>query len=372
MQEMLLKSEDFPETFKLLIINTGSTSTKVAIYENESRVMDHVIRYNKEELAPFDSIIDQYDFRKKDILDVMQSKKIDIWELDAVVGRGGFLRPLEGGTYRINEKMLNDLRCAVGTQGTEHHEANLATLIACDIAQELNVPAFTVDPIVVDEYEEIARISGIPDIKRKSLTHALNQKAVGRRAAKELGKKYEDVNLIVIHMGGGITVGAHCKGRMIDINNGLNGDGPFSPERSGGLPVGDLIELCYSGKYTLPQMRKKILGQGGLMAYLGTNDGKEVRRRIAEGDKYAELIYKAMAYQVAKEIGSCATVLYGKVDLICIAGGLAFDELLVSWIKERVNFLAEVRVYPGEDEIRSLAEGTLRVLRGEEKPKEYC
>jgi len=355
------------EKYRLLIINPGSTSTKIAIFENETEMIKLVIEHSKEELAPYDTIIDQLEFRKDVVLDALHAEKIDMSQIDAIVGRGGLLRPMEGGTYKINRKMVDDSRETASSQ----HASTLGTLIAHEIARQLDVPAFIVDPIVVDEYEDISRISGMPEIERKSLTHALNQKAVGRRAAKELGKRYEDVNLLVVHMGGGISVVAHQKGRMVDSNNGLDGDGPFSPERSGGVPVGALVELCHSGRYTLGEIRKKILGQGGLTAYLGTNDGREINKRIASGDKYAELIYKAMAYQVAKEIGAYVTVLDGNVDLICITGGLAYDEILMGWIKEKVRYLGEVRIYPGEDEIRSLAEGGLRVLRGEEKEKEY-
>lgn len=355
------------KTFQLLIINPGSTSTKIAVFDEENQVMKHTIDHSKEELSAYDTIIDQLEFRKNIILDVLDSQKIDMSEINAVVGRGGLLKPIEGGTYSINKKMLDDLKGGVKIQ----HASTLGTLIAEEIARQLNIPAFTVDPIVVDEMEEIARISGMPEIKRKSLTHALNQKSVARRAAKEIQKKYEDINLIVAHMGGGISVCAHQKGRMIDVNNGLGGEGPFSPERAGGLPADDLVELCYSGKYTVEEMRQKLVGKAGLVTYLGTADGRKIKDMIVAGDQYAELIYKAMAYQVAKEIGALGAVLCGNIDLICITGGLAFDELLMSWIKERISFLGEVRIYPGEDEMVSLAEGGLRVLRGEETAKEY-
>lgn len=356
------------EVFRLLIINPGSTSTKIAIFDNEKPVLEQTLRHSNEELAPFATIIDQYEFRKNVILDTLNTNGINITKLNAVVGRGGLLKPMEGGTYKVNEKMLEDLKAAPMGQ----HASNLGAIIANEIASQLNIPAFIVDPVVVDEMEEVARYSGMPEIKRISIFHALNQKAVARRAAADLGKKYEELNLIVAHMGGGISVGAHKNGRIIDVNNALDGEGPFSPERTGSLPVGGLMKLCYSGKYTLDEMKKKVVGKGGLVAYLGTNDGREVEKMIEAGDKNAELVYEAMAYQVAKEIGACAAVLEGKVDAVCLTGGLAYDKRLMGWIKERIQFIGDVRIYPGEDEMIALAEGGLRVLRKEEKAKEYA
>lgn len=359
--------ENMQDTLRLLIINPGSTSTKIAIFDNEKPVLEQTLRHSNEELAPYASIIDQFEFRKNVILNTLNEKGINITKLNAVVGRGGLVKPVEGGTYRVNERMLEDLR--IGVMG--QHASNLGGIIANEIASQLNIPAFIVDPVVVDEMEDIARLSGMPEISRVCIFHPLNQKAVARRAAKDMGSKYEDMNFVIAHMGGGISVGAHRKGRVVDVNNALDGEGPFSPERTGGLPVHELIKLCYSGKYTYAELRRKIAGEGGLVAYLGTNDGREVERRINNGDKKAELVYEAMAYQIAKEIGSCAAVLEGKVDAILLTGGLAYDKKLVDWIKERVQFISEVRVYPGEDEMIALAEGGLRVLRGEEKEKEY-
>jgi butyrate kinase len=355
------------EVFRLLIINPGSTSTKIAIFDNEKPVMETTLRHTNEELAPYKTVADQFEFRKNVILDTLTQNDINITKLSGVVGRGGLLKPMEGGTYKVNDTMLEDLKLAAMGQ----HASNLGAIIANQIAMQLNIPAFIVDPVVVDEMDEIARISGMPEIERISIFHALNQKAVARRAAKDLGKAYEDINLIVAHLGGGISVGAHRNGRIVDVNNALDGEGPFSPERTGSLPVGGLIKLCYSGKYTIDELKKKIVGNGGLMAYLGTNDGREVEKMIHNGNKEAELVYKAMAYQVAKEIGACAAVLEGKVDAILMTGGLAYDKTLISWIKERVEFIADVKVYPGEDEMIALAEGGLRVLRGEEQAKEY-
>lgn len=355
------------EVYRLLIINPGSTSTKIAIYDNEKPVFEETLRHSNEELAPYATIYDQYEFRKNVILDTLNAKGINITKLNSVIGRGGLLKPLEGGTYNVNETMLKDLK--VGVMG--QHASNLGGIIANEIASQLNIPAFIVDPVVVDELDDVARISGMPEIKRMSLFHALNQKAVAKRAAGDLGKKYNEVNLIVAHMGGGVSVGAHKKGRVVEVNNALDGEGPMSPERAGTLPVGSLMKLCFSGKYTQDEIKKKVVGKGGLVAHLGTNDGREVVKRIQSGDKNAELVYFAMAYQVAKEIGSCAAALEGKVDAICLTGGLAYDKLLTGWIKERVEFISKVFVYPGEDEMIALAQGGLRVLRGEEEAKEY-
>lgn len=355
------------EVFRILTINPGSTSTKIAIFDNEKPVFEEVLRHSNEEIAKYDTIFDQYEFRKNVILETLNEKGINLTKLAAVVGRGGLLKPIAGGTYKVDENMLKDLK--VGVLG--EHASNLGGAIAYEIAQQLNIPSFIVDPVVVDEMEDVARISGMPEIDRKSIFHALNQKAVARRAAKEAGKKYDEMNFIVAHLGGGISVGAHEKGRVVDVNNALDGEGPFSPERSGGLPVGDLAKLCFSGKYTHADIKKKIKGSGGLVAYLGTNDGRDVVKMIEEGDQKAELVYKAMAYQVAKDIGSCATVLKGKVDAIILTGGIAYDKMFTGWIKDSVGFISEVIVYPGEDEMIALAEGGLRVLRGEEEPKLY-
>ncbi len=355
------------EVFRLLIINPGSTSTKIAIFDNEKPVLETTLRHSNEELAPYKSILEQFEFRKNVILDTLNQNGINITKLSAVVGRGGLLKPMEGGTYKVNGTMLEDLKIAAMGQ----HASNLGAIIANQIAEQLNIPAFIVDPVVVDEMHEVARISGMPELPRISIFHALNQKAVARRAAKDLGKAYEELNLIVAHLGGGISVGAHQNGRVIDVNNALDGEGPFSPERTGTLPVGGLMKLCYSGKYTIEELKKMVVGKGGLVAYLGTNDGRTVQAMVEGGNKEAELVYKAMAYQVAKEIGACAAVLEGKVDAICITGGLAYDKMLVGWIKERVDFIGDVKVYPGEDEMIALAEGGLRVLRQEEQAKEY-
>ncbi len=355
------------EIYRILTINPGSTSTKIAIFDNEKPVFEEVLRHSTEEIEKYETIFDQYEFRKNVILETLNEKGINLTKLASVVGRGGLLKPIAGGTYKVDDNMLEDLK--VGVLG--EHASNLGGVLAYEIASQLNIPSFIVDPVVVDEMNDIARISGMPEIERKSIFHALNQKAVARRAAKEAGKKYEEMNYIVAHLGGGISVGAHEKGRIVDVNNALDGDGPFSPERSGGLPVGDLAKLCFSGKYTHAEIKKRIKGNGGLVAYLGTNDGRDVGKMIQNGDTKAEIIYKAMAYQVAKEIGACATVLKGKVDAIILTGGIAYDKTFIQWIKDSVSFITEVIVYPGEDEMIALAEGGLRVLRGEEEAKSY-
>jgi butyrate kinase len=355
------------DLFKILVVNPGSTSTKTAVYNNEKAIFENLVRHDQEELAGYSSIIEQYDFRERIIMDILDKNSIDIWKLDAVVGRGGLTKPVPGGTYYVNQQMLNDLKSSVYGQ----HASSLGAIIAYGIAEQLNIPSFVVDPVVVDELEPVARISGIPEIRRRTIFHALNQKAVARRAAKEIGKSYEELNFIVAHMGGGITVGAHRKGKVIDVNNALDGEGPFTPERSGALPVMEVIKLCFSGEYTQEQLTRKIAGEGGLMAYLGTNDGCKVNGMILNGHKEAEQIYHAMAYQVAKEIGSMGSVLCGAVDAVLLTGGLAHDQLLVGWIKDYIDYIAPVFVYPGEDEMSALAEGALRVLRGVEKAKEY-
>lgn len=352
---------------RLLIINPGSTSTKIAVYDDETMVFEETLRHSSEEISEFKKIYDQYEFRKNIIVETLEKNNIEIKSLDGVVGRGGLLKPIEGGTYSVNERMLEDLK--IGYNG--EHASNLGGILAYEIANEIDKQSFIVDPVVVDEMEDIARVSGLKGVERKSILHALNQKAVARRYASETSTDYNGLNLIVAHLGGGVSVGAHKKGRVIDVNNALDGEGPFSPERSGSLPIGEMVKLSFSGKYTLDEVKKMLKGQGGLVSYLNTNDAREVSEKISNGDKYAELIYKAMAYQVAKEIGGLAAVLHGEVDAIILTGGIAYDDEFVSWVQERVSFISKVVVYPGEDELKALAEGGLRVLRGEETAKLY-
>ena len=297
----------------------------------------------------------------------MKAADIKLEELDCVVGRGGLLKPIKGGTYSVSDDMIEDLRVGVSGQ----HASNLGGIIAREFSKELGIPAYIVDPVVVDELSDVARISGLDDIERRSIFHALNQKAIARRYADEVGKKYDELNLIVGHMGGGISVGAHEKGSVIDVANALDGEGPFSPERSGGIPVGSLVQMCYSGEYSLADMKKKITGRGGLVSYLDTSDARDVEAMIEKGDKKAELVYDAMAYQIAKEIGSCSVVLEGKVDAILLTGGIAYSKMFTKKIIDKVSFIADVKVYPGEDEMAALALGGLRILRGEEEAKIY-
>lgn len=353
---------------KQLIINPGSTSTKIAVFEDESLVFEKTLRHSNEELSPYHNVADQFEFRKQLILEALQENDIKVESLNAVVGRGGLLMPIEGGTYAVNDRLIEDLKTNVKGE----HASNLGGLIARSIADEVSIPSFIVDPVVVDELDDVARISGHPLFERISIWHALNQKAVARRAAKEkFGKDYNEMNFVVVHLGGGISVGAHKKGRVIDVNNALNGEGPFSPERSGSLPADELVRLCFSGKYTEAEIKKMIVGKGGITAYLGTNNAKEVSERAQSGDEKAKLIYSAMAYQVAKAVGEYAVVLDGEVDAILITGGIAYDKNFVQMIENKVKFIADVIAYPGEDELLALAQGGLRVLNNTESAKEY-
>ena len=354
---------------RLLIINPGSTSTKLAIFDDETLVYKEDLRHGAEELAKFAHIYDQYAYRKEMILQWLGSVGLTPESLTAVVGRGGLLRPIPGGTYRVGDRMLADLKA--GQQG--EHASNLGAALAWEIAQAAGgKPAFIVDPVVVDELEPIARISGMPTMPRRSIFHALNQKAVARRAAKELGRPYDELNLIVVHLGGGVSVGAHRKGRVIDVNNALDGEGPMSPERAGTLPSLGLVHMCFSWRYTLPEISKMAVGKGGFVAHLKTNDARDVENRALSGtDPKAKQVFRAMALQVAKEIGRCAVALQGKVDRIILTGGLARSKPLVQWVTERTQWIAPVLLYPGEDEMTALNEGALRVLRGEEQAKEY-
>ena len=353
---------------KQLIINPGSTSTKIAVYTDESMIFEKTIRHTNEELQSFKKVVDQFQFRKVMIISSLNENNISLNELDAVVGRGGLLKPIEGGTYSVNDKLVEDLKTNIKGE----HASNLGALLARSIADEVNIPSFIVDPVVVDEMEDVARISGHPEFERICIWHALNQKAVARRAAQEkFGKRYEEVNFVVVHLGGGISIGAHKKGKVIDVNNALNGEGPFSPERSGSLPAAQLVKMCFSGKYTEAEINKIIAGKGGICAYLGTNSAKEVSDRAKAGDEKAKLIYSAMAYQVAKAIGEYAVVLNGDVDAILITGGIAYDKDFVKMIEDKVKFIAKVIVSPGEDELLALAQGGLRVLKGVEEAKTY-
>ncbi|GKU26196.1 butyrate kinase [Clostridium folliculivorans] len=353
--------------YKILIINPGSTSTKIGVYEDEKELIVETLRHSSEEINAYATIYDQFQFRKDVILSILKEKNFDVNTLDAVVGRGGMLKPIAGGTYAVNEVMLEDLKN--GAQG--QHASNLGGIIANEIASEIGKPAFIVDPVVVDELQDVARLSGVPELPRKSIFHALNQKAVAKRYAKENGKAYEDVNLVVVHMGGGVSVGAHKNGKIIDVNNALDGEGAFSPERSGSAPSGDLIKMCFSGKYSQDEIYKKIVGKGGFVAYLNTNDARDVVKLADEGNSEAKLVFEAFMYQVSKAIGEYAVVLKGKVDAIILTGGIAYGKTVTDTITSNVDWIAPVVIYPGEDELLALAQGTIRVLNGEEVAKEY-
>ncbi|AIX08064.1 putative butyrate kinase [Bacillus subtilis] len=352
---------------RILTINPGSTSTKIGVFHNERSIFEKTLRHNIEELQRFDRIIDQYEFRKNHILETLHEQGINISKFDAVCARGGLLRPIEGGTYVVNDDMIEDLKSGYAGQ----HASNLGGIIAREIADGLNIPSYIVDPVVVDEMSVLAKVSGMPEIERKSIFHALNQKAVARKAAASLGKRYENMKMIITHMGGGITIGVHDRGRVVDVNNGLHGEGPFSPERAGTVPAGDLVDLCFSGEYTKEEIMKKLVGTGGLLGYLGTNDAVKVEQMIQGGDEKARFIYDAMAYQVAKEIGAASAALKGEVEAIVLTGGLAYGKSFVSAIRSYIDWISDVLVYPGENELQSLAQGALRVLQGEEQSKQY-
>ncbi|MEC1432535.1 butyrate kinase [Bacillus subtilis] len=352
---------------RILTINPGSTSTKIGVFHNERSIFEKTLRHNIEELQRFDRIIDQYEFRKNHILATLHEQGINISKFDAVCARGGLLRPIEGGTYVVNDEMIEDLKSGYAGQ----HASNLGGIIAREIADGLNIPSYIVDPVVVDEMSVLAKVSGMPEIERKSIFHALNQKAVARKAAASLGKRYENMKMIITHMGGGITIGVHDRGRVVDVNNGLHGEGPFSPERAGTVPAGDLVDLCFSGEYTKEEIMKKLVGTGGLLGYLGTNDAVKVEQMIQGGDEKARFIYDAMAYQVAKEIGAASAALKGEVEAIVLTGGLAYGKSFVSAIRSYIDWISDVLVYPGENELQSLAQGALRVLQGEEQSKQY-
>jgi butyrate kinase len=356
------------DTIKILAINPGSTSTKIAVYHNDSSIFLKTIRHSAEELEKYTKITQQFEFRKNVIIKELVNAEINVERINVIVGRGGLIKPVQGGVYEVNQLMKEDLE--KGVMG--EHASNLGGLIALNIAQSLpSARAFIANPVVVDELQDVARISGHPEFERVSIFHALNQKAIARQFAKSRDTKYEEINLIVAHLGGGISVGAHYHGKVIDVNNALDGDGAFSPERSGSLPSGQLVRLCFSGKYSFDEIKKMLTGKGGLMAYFGTNSSYEVEVMAKNGDEKAILIQDAMAYQIGKAIGEMAAVLYGEVHGILITGGVANNKELVSYIRNMVGFIAPVFVYPGEDEMSALAMNGLMVMRGEVELKEY-
>lgn len=352
---------------RILTINPGATSTKMALYDEETMVLSHVIRHEKAELDACGSIMGQKNLRKDCISQILECAGVDLQSIDALSGRGGLLKPIESGTYKINDQMLKDLESATAAI----HASALGAVIAGEYAVELHVPAFVVDPVVVDEMDRNAKLTGMPGIERSSIFHALNQKAIARRLAKQIGKPYENARFVVAHLGGGITVGAHRYGRVVDVNDALSGEGPFTPERTGGIPAVPLINMCYSGEYTQQEMLDKVMKVGGVQAYLGTNDLKKVQKMISNGDEFAALVLDSMAYQVAKAIGAMAAVLEGRADAIALTGGLAYSSRFTGAIKGRVDALAPVHVFPGEDEMLALMQGALRVLRGIEPIIQY-
>jgi butyrate kinase len=353
---------------RLLIINPGGTSTKVAIFQDQTPQFVEVIRHPENQLRSFQRAIDQEAFRRDVILNFLEEKGVELERLSAVVGRGGALKPLKSGTYQVVPQMLADIRKGYVFAD---HPSNLGALLAHDLASKAGISAYVVDPVSVDEFIPEARISGLPELKRKSLSHVLNLKMVCRQAAASLNKRYEEINLVAAHLGSGISVSAHRHGQMVDVNNANDG-GPFAPTRAGGLPATGLVKLCYSGKFSQAQLMDRLTKRGGLLAYLKTDDAQEVERRIREGDQQAKLIYEAMIYQIAKEIGAMAAALKGHVDAVVLTGGLAHSTYLVNSLRERVSFIAPVLVFPGEDEMRALALGALRVLTGQEKPMDYA
>jgi len=353
--------------YKILSVNPGSTSTKFAIYEDETLICLHTIRHSAEELKPYKTLFDQYEFREQLVLSYLEKDGIDLSDLSAVVGRGGMVRPLESGVYEVNDKLIADLK----STHTAEHASNLGAILAREITKQIKgCRAFIADPVVVDEYQDVARISGLPQMPRKSLFHALNHKAIARKYAAANGTTYENLQLVIAHLGGGISVAAHCYGKVIDSNQGLDGYGPFSPERAGTLDAGQLVELCFSGKHSQEEIKKMLVGNGGLMAHLGINEELVAEKKAVSGDNQAKLVLDAMAYNVAKEIGAMLAVLQGKADAVILTGGISYSLYIVEYIKRMISPMVKVAVYPGEDEMEALAMSGLRVLRGE-AAKEY-
>ncbi len=351
---------------RILVINPGGTSTKVAVYDDQKEIFRDTAHHTGDELKHFATVFDEYPFRVGIVKEMLEKNSIKLESIDAVSGRGGLMKPIVGGTYPVNEVMIQDMKDTIHGE----HASNLGCVIARKIADEIGVEAFVVDPVSVDEQISIARITGLKEIDKKSWYHALNHKAVSRKIAEELGRKYEECNFIVAHLGSGLSIVAHKRGKMIDGSGGRS-DGPFSPERCGGLLSYQLIELCFSGKYTREELVKKISGYAGMYDYLGTKDMVEITNRYNNGDREARDVLDAFIYQVSKEISRFGASLYGEVDAIILTGGISFSDLVVQGITRRVKYLAEVKVIPGEMEIEALAAGALRVLRGEEEAKEY-
>jgi butyrate kinase len=354
--------------FKMLVINPGSTSTKVALFENDHLIVEKSLRHDIEQIHAFPDINDQLPFRKAIILEFLHENGESLESIDVFVGRGGMLRPLKhSGTYRVTAPMVADLKRAEFGK----HASNLGAMLAFEFSHPQNKPAFIVNPVCIDEMDDIARVSGMKEVDRTSVFHALNQKAIALRHAKNINRDYHDLKLIVAHLGGGISVGWHHLGKVLDVNNALGGDGPFSPERCGQVPIFPLIDLCFSGRHTKDEIKKMLVGGGGLVSYLGTSNGVQIQKRVEEGDAVAKFYLEAMAYQIAKEIGSIYFVAKGEIDAILITGGLAYNKPLVEMLKERINPILPLTFYPGEDEMRALAEGAYRVLINQEVEQVY-
>jgi len=351
---------------RILVINPGGTSTKISVFEDKQEVYKTNIKHTQEDIKNFKSVFQQFKYRKDLIVNALLENGFPISSFNCIVGRGGLMKPISGGTYAINDRMIDDLKNAISGE----HPSNLGAVIAKNIGDQIGVPSFVVDPVSVDEFQDISRITGLSDIEKASWLHALNHKAVCRKAAEEMGGKYENYNFIVAHLGSGISIGAHHKGKMIDGSGGRS-DGPFSPERSGGLPTYDLIQLCYSGKYSHEEMVKKVSSVGGMYDYLGTKDLVEIEERAANGDEKARLILDAFIYKVAKEIAMYGAALCGEVDKIILTGGIAYSELITSQVMKRVSYLAPVEIIPGEMEMKALALGAFRVLTKQEAAKDY-
>lgn len=352
--------------FAILAINTGSTSTKIAVYHDDKAYMELTLTHSAEDVARFATTEEQLLWRKELILDALREHNIDLATLSTIIGRGGLLRPVESGIYEVSESMCDELRHC-----TPQHASNFSAIIALSIAQSLGIKAYIADPIVVDERDEVAKLTGIKEIRRRSIFHALNQKATARLYASDIDCRYEDLNLIVVHMGGGVSVAAHRKGRVVDCNNALDGEGPVAPERAGSVPAGELVDLCFSGKYTHNQVRALLSGKGGLVSLTGKNSVKELVEDALAGNGEAKQAIDLMVYGIIKNIGQMAAVLRGDIDAIILTGGIAHSKYITDAISESCRFLAPIAIYAGENELQSLAMNALRLLNGQTESKPY-
>ena len=353
-------------SFRVLVINTGSTSTKIAVYQDDEPIIEQTLAHSTEELSRFGNVVEQLEWRQQIILDKLAAENIAMDSLSAVIGRGGLLRPVKSGVYRVNQKMIDELHCC-----TPQHASNLSAIIAASIADKCQISAYIADPIVVDERAKVAKICGIKQIRSRCIFHALNQKATARIYADEIGECYENLNLVVAHMGGGISVAAHEKGVVVDVNNALDGEGPIAPERAGTLPAGALVDMCFSGEYTHQQINSMIVGKAGLVSLTGCNSVKELCDKAQAGDAEAEMAIEAMCYTTAKQIGAMATVLKGNVDAILLTGGITNSKFIVEQVSGYCRYIAPIRVYPGENELMALAMNAMRVLRGQTQAQDY-